>query len=138
MKCLNKRPEDRYPDAGALARELRALRSTLPAASSVTNPVVALPPVALWSEQAGKAIPLTGTTVIGRASDCQIVLKSADVSKRHCRILLRDDRPEVEDLDSVNGTLVNGEPVRRAALKDGDVLEVGDHRFTVRINRPRR
>ena len=40
----------------------------------------------------------------------------------------------VEDLGSINGTLVNGQPIRRGVLKDGDVLGVGEHRLTLRLN----
>ncbi len=134
MKCLNKKPEDRYPDAAALARDLRAFRAGRPPSVAEARP--AGPAVALVSAETGKAVPLTGpATVIGRASGCELVLRSPEVSKRHCRVLIQDERVEVEDLNSVNGTLVNGRAVDRAALKNGDVLEVGDHRFTVRIAR---
>jgi pSer/pThr/pTyr-binding forkhead associated (FHA) protein len=97
----------------------------------------ALPPVELVAATSGKVLPVSGpSTVIGRASDCQIVLKSAEVSKRHCRILIQDGNVEVEDLESVNGTLVNGKPIRRVRLHNGDTLEVGDHSFSVKVFRP--
>jgi pSer/pThr/pTyr-binding forkhead associated (FHA) protein len=65
-----------------------------------------------------------------------VVLRAADVSKRHCRILLDGDRVWVEDLGSVNGICVNGQPVTRAALHDGDVLDVAGQEFEVRAPRP--
>jgi pSer/pThr/pTyr-binding forkhead associated (FHA) protein len=99
--------------------------------------VPALPPVELVATTSGKVLPVSGpSTVIGRASDCQIVLKSAEVSKRHCRILIQDGNVEVEDLESVNGTLVNGKPIRRIRLLNGDTLEIGDHTFSVKVFKP--
>jgi serine/threonine protein kinase len=135
MKCLNKLPEERYPDAAVLARELRGCRSLVPPSTSGIQPV--LPPLVLVSAKTGKAIGVPrSSTMIGRGSDCEIILKSAEVSKRHCRIVIQDNRAEVEDLESVNGTLLNGEPIRRVFLKNGDVLELGDHSFTVRLSKP--
>jgi serine/threonine protein kinase len=134
MKCLNKNPTDRYADANVLARELRGFRSSQPASGSGVRATV--PPVVLVCQKTGKTIPLSGiSSIIGRASDCEVVVKSPEVSKRHCRILVRDDEVSVEDLASVNGTIVNDRTVGSALLKDGDILEVGDSRFTVRIAR---
>jgi serine/threonine protein kinase len=133
MKCLNKAPADRFADAGALARELRSIRSQPQLSLSGTH--VALVRAALVSAQTGKAFTLSGgVNVVGRTEDCEVVLKSPAVSKRHCQVLVRGDQVTVEDLGSVNGTLVNGQAVRRGALKDGDVLGVGEHRLTLRLN----
>lgn len=48
------------------------------------------------------------------------------VSAQHARVLLVDGKPVVEDLGSKNGTLVNGQRVDRRALRDGDVVQLGD------------
>jgi serine/threonine-protein kinase len=137
MKCLNKNPADRFADAGALAGELRSLRAQ--SQQSMTRSHVALRPVAFLSAQTGKSFPLkSGVNVLGRAADCDVVLKSRDVSKRHCQILVRDDQVTIEDLGSINGTLVNGEAIRRGILKDGDVLGVGDHHLTFHLNQKTR
>jgi pSer/pThr/pTyr-binding forkhead associated (FHA) protein len=53
------------------------------------------------------------------------------VSKRHCRLRLHEGRLSVEDLGSVNGTCVNGQPVERAELRPGDGLNIGGHNFHV-------
>jgi pSer/pThr/pTyr-binding forkhead associated (FHA) protein len=136
MKCLHKNPPDRFPDADALARELRSLRTR---SQSLSGTHVALSRAALVLAQTGKGFVLKdGVNVVGRASDCEIALKSAGVSKRHCQIVVRDDQVTVEDLGSINGTLLNGEAIRRGVLNDGDVLEVGGHNFTIRLNRPSR
>jgi pSer/pThr/pTyr-binding forkhead associated (FHA) protein len=63
-----------------------------------------------------------------------VVLRAADVSKRHCQVLLRDGEAVVEDLGSVNGVRVNGQPVQRSALHAGDRLEIAAHAFEVRAS----
>jgi pSer/pThr/pTyr-binding forkhead associated (FHA) protein len=75
--------------------------------------------------------------VLGRSSDCDIVLKAPEVSRRHCRIECVRDEVTVEDLGSALGTRVNGVPIRRALLRDGDRLEIAREVFQVRLQ-PRR
>ncbi len=126
MTCLAKKPADRYPTAAALAEALRRL---LDAAAG--DP----PAVTLLVGKAEKQLRLTkGCTLVGRSSECDVVLKSSDVSKRHCRVLRQPDGVFVEDLDSVNGISVNGQPVRRARLCDGDRLEIVRNVFQVRLS----
>ncbi len=65
-------------------------------------------------------------TTLGRDSACDIVLPAASVSRRHARIIRRNGRYLLEDLDSTAGTLLNGRPVRGSALlSDGDRIEIG-------------
>jgi pSer/pThr/pTyr-binding forkhead associated (FHA) protein len=133
MKCLNKNPADRFADAGALVRELRSIRSQ--PGQSISSSQVIVPPAELVAARTGKAFALkAGVNVVGRAADCEVVLKSREVSKRHCQILVRDDQATVEDLGSINGIVINGEAIRRGVLKDGDVLEVAEHHLTFRLN----
>ncbi|MDO8950684.1 MAG: DUF3662 and FHA domain-containing protein [Actinomycetota bacterium] len=63
--------------------------------------------------------------VVGRLSDCQVRLADANVSRRHAAFISIDDGWAIEDLDSTNGTRLNGLPVTRARLSDGDVIEIG-------------
>jgi pSer/pThr/pTyr-binding forkhead associated (FHA) protein len=62
---------------------------------------------------------------IGRATRADFVVDAALVSRLHCRLTAGATELEVVDLDSTNGTYVNGERVERAALKTGDRLGVG-------------
>jgi pSer/pThr/pTyr-binding forkhead associated (FHA) protein len=63
---------------------------------------------------------------VGRAVRADFVVDATLVSRVHCRLSARaDGRLEVLDLDSTNGTFVNGKKIDRAELKDGDVLGVG-------------
>jgi serine/threonine protein kinase len=95
-----------------------------------------LPVVTLVVLQSGKEIRLSKpVTTVGRASSCEVVLKASEVSKQHCRLLLKPKAVVVEDLGSANGTFVNGEPVERSVLHDGDCLQIADHEFLVRVEK---
>lgn len=64
-------------------------------------------------------------SIIGRTQECNFRLPDPGISRRHCRVAHAHDHVEVVDLDSSNGTFVNGEQVERAPLHDGDELAVG-------------
>ncbi len=49
--------------------------------------------------------------LIGKQADCDVVLSGGKVSRRHARIAVDDGGLRIEDLQSTNGTLVNGEAV---------------------------
>lgn len=79
------------------------------------------------------ALPESGAT-IGRRADCGLVLTDPETSRRHANVFYREGSLYVADLDSMNGTFVNG--VRLAAeqvLADGDVIQLGDTRLTTQI-----
>src|SRR5437660_9576493 len=83
----------------------------------------------------GKNIPITlSQFLIGRDPQCQLRPASALISKRHCAVLLRDNRIFVRDFDSTNGTSVNDQPVKgERELHDGDTLKVGPLAFRVAL-----
>ncbi|MBN2405359.1 MAG: DUF3662 and FHA domain-containing protein [Coriobacteriia bacterium] len=68
--------------------------------------------------------------VIGRLSDAQIQITDANVSRRHAAFIKIDDGWAIQDLDSTNGTRLNGQPVKQARLHDGDIVEIGLTRLT--------
>ncbi len=69
----------------------------------------------------------TPRTSIGRGLDNQVVLKDTSVSRRHVVIVAENGSFRIEDLDSGNGTLVNGDTIdRELLLEDGDELELGE------------
>jgi serine/threonine protein kinase len=139
MKCLNKNPAHRFPSAKALADELRRIRHEVRQKSSSLSLRKTLPSVLLIAYKTGKRVRLFNeTNVIGRATECDIVIRASDVSKRHCQIILESDRVLIEDLQSVNGTFVNGQSVQRAELLDGDQLNLGEHVFHVRMKKRKR
>jgi pSer/pThr/pTyr-binding forkhead associated (FHA) protein len=62
---------------------------------------------------------------IGRSSGAEFMVDAALVSRLHCRLSAGATELQVDDLDSTNGTFVNGARVTRSTLKEGDRLGVG-------------
>ncbi len=67
-----------------------------------------------------------GVRTIGRAAGADFIVDAALVSRVHCRVTaLPDGGLELRDLDSTNGTFVNGERIETARLASGDRIQVG-------------
>jgi len=62
---------------------------------------------------------------LGRAPRADFVVDAALVSRLHCRLEVTESRIDVIDLDSTNGTFVNGKRVDRGRIQSGDLLQVG-------------
>ncbi len=71
------------------------------------------------------------TITIGRAPDNDVVLDSPVVSRHHAVVRREDGRFFLRDLNTPNGTFVNGRRVRSAWLKPGDQVRIGPYRFVV-------
>ena len=81
-----------------------------------------------------RPFPLQGpVVVIGRSEWCHIQVLDHRVSRRHCKLVLRDTGARIFDLSSANGTWVNGSRLNQTDLRDGDLLRVGKIEFLVRI-----
>jgi hypothetical protein len=79
----------------------------------------------------GHRTPIEASVVqIGRAPGCDIVLDDRNVSRRHAEIRRRGPVVVLIDLDSTNGTIVNGRRVREHPLADGDRITLGNSRLT--------
>ena len=63
--------------------------------------------------------------VVGRSSELDMVLVEDMVSRKHARLVVSGGVITIEDLNSTNGTFVNGEKVQRAQLKEGDRILIG-------------
>jgi predicted component of type VI protein secretion system len=70
-------------------------------------------------------------TVVGRKEDCDVRLDHKSISKMHCVIVKTDGLLLLRDLGSTNGTRVNGQRVRRAALLPNDQLSIAGLKFRV-------
>lgn len=64
-------------------------------------------------------------TTVGRVDDNAFQIAEPSVSSHHCEILLRGTDIVVKDLNSTNGTFINGGKVTEAALKPGQILRLG-------------
>ncbi len=69
--------------------------------------------------------------VVGRREDCDLRLEHKSVSKMHCVIVKTDGLLMLRDLGSTNGTRVNGQRVRRAALLPNDQVGIASYKFRV-------
>ena len=63
--------------------------------------------------------------MLGRDPDCDLAVPDTSLSRHHLRIVPTVDGWEAEDLGSRNGTLLNDQPLTRAPLRDGDLLQAG-------------
>lgn len=65
-------------------------------------------------------------TFIGRVSQCRVQLQFENTSRLHARISCRDEEYQIEDLESTNGTFVNGVQVQKCVLRNNDQIQIGD------------
>lgn len=80
----------------------------------------------LNGSKAGNAYPLSRSlTIIGRTDDNDIALGHRSISRQHARIEWDNNRFRIVDLESANGTLVNGESYQQSELHPGDITELG-------------
>lgn len=81
----------------------------------------------------GDPVPLLKTKLLvgRRNTSCDIALRFPNVSSRHCELELVGGYWLVRDLDSSNGTKVNGVRVRSKWIMPGDELAVAKHRFKI-------
>ncbi len=104
------------PELSAGSFELDAEMRTAPGGQPVGSLVV----------PGGQRVPLEGRPVtIGRLDSCDVVLNDPTVSRHHAEVRREGDGFDLIDLDSRNGTRVNGYGITRQRLADGDDLLIG-------------
>lgn len=85
--------------------------------------------ICINGDNSGDEFPLTeGTNVIGRAASCTATLFDKKCSREHCHVHKKGQYYSVEDLDSTNGTLLNGKklpPGENASMNMDDQLRIG-------------
>ncbi len=111
---LRRSPRRRLSIVDAVAATLRAVRT-----SSAED--VGFPPLLLALDWSGDQSEL----ILGRHHECDLVLSDPGVSRRHARLFFRDGSWVLQDLESTNGTTVNGVRVGRCELRPGDHLVLG-------------
>ncbi len=88
--------------------------------------------VIVTGHSSGKKIPLLPMTMsIGREHDNNIELKDAEVARYHARIMYERGHFVLEDMDSNNSTWLNGETTKRASLKNGDRIKIGETEMVI-------
>lgn len=78
-----------------------------------------------------RVYPITGKMVLGRSNECDITLSVSHLSRKHAELSIVGNKLIVKDLDSANGTFVNGKRVTEDTLKKGDELRLDTLSFTV-------
>jgi hypothetical protein len=71
------------------------------------------------------------TNVVGREGTCDVYVESNQVSRRHCLLQVTERGLLVKDLESTNGTFVNGIPMTDGYINEGDRLSLGTYVLTL-------
>jgi len=90
----------------------------------------------LSGEDAGRVLEVDRPLVLGRVQGSDLVIRDARASRRHAALEPADGGLRLRDLDSANGTLVDGEPAREALLRGGEELRIGGVRIAVLEQEP--
>ncbi len=118
-----------YGFVGPVEVEIRSDASTRPGryrvAAEVREGLDGLAAASLILTDGSRIVLGNETVEIGRLPECSIALSDPNVSRRHAEIRRRGSDVVVTDLQSTNGTRVNGVPVRERVLEDGDEITVG-------------
>ncbi len=75
-------------------------------------------------------------TTIGRVEDNTFSIAEPSVSSHHCEILLKGKDVLVKDLNSTNGTFINGEKVTESVIKPGQILRLGQVEMRLETDTP--
>ena len=75
--------------------------------------------------------------LIGRGRDCHIQLDNAGVSRHHAKLTAYNHNLQITDLDSGNGTYLNGQRIEQAGLSANDGLRIGKFTLVVKLSEQR-
>ena len=73
----------------------------------------------------GTEIEIQDGMILGRVQGCHVVIADSKASRRHARFISQRGVVEIEDLESSNGTKLNGKDITRRMLRDGDLILIG-------------
>jgi pSer/pThr/pTyr-binding forkhead associated (FHA) protein len=84
-----------------------------------------------------KEVPITQVMLtIGRKPGNDVVIDNQAISGSHARIVEENETYFIEDLNSLNGTFLNGQKVSKYALKNGDIILIGNHTIEFMSDKP--
>lgn len=87
---------------------------------------------AITGEFTGQEISIDHDMLVGRHQEADVLLQSAEVSRKHAALLLKEQALWVQDLNSSNGTFVNDLKVENESqLHDGDIVQFASFKFSV-------
>ncbi len=94
---------------------------------TVDQLVVAKPArlIVLTGSAFGRSFAVEDEVTIGRQHDCTVALDEPGISRVHARLVAAGSQYVIQDLQSRNGTLLNGTPIRRASVNFGDRIQLG-------------
>src|SRR5579864_6796469 len=93
--------------------------------------------VLLSAGMTGRTHDLIGDkTTIGRVEDNTFQIAEPSVSSHHCEVLLRGNDVVIKDLNSTNGTFINGEKISESAIKPGQILRLGQIEMRLETDTP--
>ena len=81
-----------------------------------------------------KFVEFSDSATVGRRNSNDLIISDNAVSGTHCELTFDDGKVYIEDLNSTNGTFIDGERISRAELKNGDILILGKMSFKVNIS----
>lgn len=86
----------------------------------------------ITGEFTGMEVSIERDMLVGRHQDADLLIQSADISRRHAAFLLKEKALWVQDLKSSNGTFVNDLRIEHETLlKQGDIVQFASHKFSV-------
>lgn len=127
----NKKKKSKDPSAlevtGEItAEELQKGRSSKKKRKGASHPTL----VAVTTHLAGSEYPITGgTMVLGRTGENDIKVDHHSISRNHAKVVVKNGKVRMVDLQSKNGIRVNGEFWEESSLKSGDIVELGKVQF---------
>lgn len=81
-----------------------------------------------------KFVEFSDSATVGRRNSNDLIIPDNAVSGTHCELTFDNGKVYIEDLNSTNGTFIDGERISRAELKNGDILILGKMSFKVNIS----
>lgn len=125
-KCIAKNKEERFKFADEIINALKTKK---------INYLINNPKAIILIEQNNKLFQLINIeTYIGRSEINHIVLQDPHVSRRHAKIIISNGEYIIEDLNSTNGTYVNGKKISKYYLSNGDKIRIGNNTLKVNFN----
>ena len=81
-----------------------------------------------------KFVEFSKSATIGRRNTNDLIISDKAVSGNHCDLTFVDGKVYIEDMNSTNGTFIDGERISRKELKNGDIIILGKMSFKVNIS----